>query len=86
MRGAVYTMEAGDSEKSMLKLGPLMTSKGVFRFSAQEWTGLDALHLLPGCQIYDGDEVVCSSLGIVKKTGDRHKREFAVGRHCHFME
>ena len=43
MRGAVYTMEAGDSEKSMLKLGPLMTSKGVFRFSAQEWTGLDAL-------------------------------------------
>ncbi len=43
MRGAVYTMEAGDSEKSMLKLGPLMTSKGVFRFGAQEWTGLDAL-------------------------------------------
>jgi hypothetical protein len=43
MRSAVYTMEAGDSEKSMLKLGPLMTSKGVFRFSAQEWTGLDAL-------------------------------------------
>jgi len=43
MRGAIYTMEAGDSEKSMLKLGPLMTSKGVFRFSAQEWTGLDAL-------------------------------------------
>ena len=43
IRAAVYTMEAGDSEKSMLKLGPLMTSKGVFRFSAQEWTGLDAL-------------------------------------------
>jgi hypothetical protein len=43
LRGALFTLEAGDSEKSMLKLGPLMTAKGVFRFSAQEWSGLDAL-------------------------------------------
>ncbi len=43
MRSAVYTMETGDREKTMLKLGPLMTGRGVFRFSAQEWTGLDAL-------------------------------------------
>ena len=43
LRSAMYTMELGDREKSMMKLGPLMTEDGVFRFSAQEWTGLDAL-------------------------------------------
>ncbi len=43
LRSAMYTMELGDREKSMMKLGPLMTENGVFRFSAQEWTGLDAL-------------------------------------------
>ncbi|MGA8169854.1 MAG: tetratricopeptide repeat protein [Methylocystis sp.] len=58
LRSAVYTMDAGDSEKSMLKLGPLMTAKGVFRFSAQEWTGLDALQN----QDYDEAERVFSLL------------------------
>jgi len=43
LRSAMYTMELGDREKIMIKLGPLMTEKGAFRFSAQEWTGLDAL-------------------------------------------
>jgi hypothetical protein len=36
LRSAIYTMELGDREKSMMKLGPLMTENGVFRFSAQE--------------------------------------------------
>ena len=36
-------MEAGGQREIELELGPLMTSKGVFRFSAQEWNGLDAL-------------------------------------------
>jgi hypothetical protein len=58
LRSAVYTMEAGDSEKSMLKLGPLMTAKGVFRFSAQEWSGLDAL----SSQDYDEAERVFNLL------------------------
>ncbi len=43
LRSAIYTMELGDRDKIMMKLGPLMTENGVFRFSAQEWTGLDAL-------------------------------------------
>ena len=58
LRSAVYALEAGDSEKSMLKLGPLMTSTGVFRFSAQEWTGLDAL----ASQDYDEAERVFNLL------------------------
>ena len=43
LRSAMYTMELGDREKTMMKLGPLMTENGAFRYSAQEWTGLDAL-------------------------------------------
>jgi hypothetical protein len=43
LRSAVYSIDAGDREKAMLKLAPLITTAGVFRFSAQEWTGLDAL-------------------------------------------
>ena len=43
LRGAMYTMELGNREKTMVKLGPLMTENGAFRYSAQEWTGLDAL-------------------------------------------
>jgi hypothetical protein len=43
LRSAMYTMELGDREKIMMKLGPLMTSNGAFRYSAQEWSGLDAL-------------------------------------------
>jgi hypothetical protein len=43
LRAALYEMEAGDRVKTEARLGPLMTSTGAFRFSAQEWTGLDAL-------------------------------------------
>jgi hypothetical protein len=43
LRSAVYAMAAGDREKTMLRLAPLITANGIFRFSAQEWTGLDAL-------------------------------------------
>ena len=43
LRSAMYTMEQGDREKTMVKLGPLMAENGAFRYSAQEWTGLDAL-------------------------------------------
>jgi hypothetical protein len=47
LRGAVYAIDVGDREKMMLKLAPLITAAGPFRFSAQEWTALDAL--------FDGD-------------------------------
>jgi hypothetical protein len=43
LRSALYTMELGDREKSMMKIGELMTENHAFRYSAQEWTGLDAL-------------------------------------------
>ncbi len=43
LRAALLIMEAGDREKLERALGPMMTSKGPFRFSAQEWNGLDAL-------------------------------------------
>ena len=43
LRGALLTADDADREKMMNKLGPLMTSDGAFRFTAQEWTGLDAL-------------------------------------------
>ncbi len=43
LRSALYSMSSGDREKTMLKLAPLITPSGVFRFSAQEWSGLDAL-------------------------------------------
>jgi hypothetical protein len=42
LRSAAYSIELGDREKTMMKLAPLMTSTGPFRFSAQEWSGLDA--------------------------------------------
>jgi hypothetical protein len=43
LRGAMLVMEGGDRQKAELRLGPLMTSTGPFRYSAQEWTALDAL-------------------------------------------
>ncbi len=43
LRSALFAIETGDREKMMMKLGPLITSNGPFRFSAQEWSGLDAL-------------------------------------------
>jgi hypothetical protein len=43
LRAALLVMEEGDRQKMELALGPLMTSTGPFRFSAQEWTALDAL-------------------------------------------
>lgn len=43
LRAALLVMDEGDREKMMRSLGPLMVSTGPFRYSAQEWTGLDAL-------------------------------------------
>jgi hypothetical protein len=43
LRAALLIMEGGDREKLERALGPMMTSDGAFRFSAQEWNGLDAL-------------------------------------------
>ncbi len=43
LRAALLILERGDREKLERALGPMMTSDGVFRFSAQEWNGLDAL-------------------------------------------
>ncbi len=43
LRAAIYVMEEGDRQKTELRLGPLMTSDGPFRFTAQEWNALDAL-------------------------------------------
>jgi hypothetical protein len=43
LRAALLLMESGDREKLEGALGPMMTADGAFRFSAQEWNGLDAL-------------------------------------------
>ena len=43
LRAALLVLENGDRDKLERALGPLMTSNGTFRFSAQEWNGLDAL-------------------------------------------
>jgi hypothetical protein len=43
LRAAMLVMADGDRQKLELRLGPLMTSTGPFRYSAQEWTALDAL-------------------------------------------
>ncbi|MFM8646649.1 MAG: hypothetical protein ACKOB7_02530, partial [Methylocystis sp.] len=43
LRASLLVMEGGDREKLERALGPLMTSDGAFKFSAQEWNGLDAL-------------------------------------------
>jgi hypothetical protein len=43
LRSVMYTMEQGDREKTMMKLGSLMTENHAFRYSAQEWNALDAL-------------------------------------------
>jgi hypothetical protein len=43
MRAALIVLESDDREKLERALGPLMLSTGAFRFSAQEWNGLDAL-------------------------------------------
>ncbi|PPD43563.1 MAG: hypothetical protein CTY15_09330 [Methylocystis sp.] len=43
LRAALLVLESGDREKFERALGPMMTSDGSFRFSAQEWNGLDAL-------------------------------------------
>lgn len=42
LRSALLAIETGDRERSMMKLAPLITANGAFRYSAQEWTGLDA--------------------------------------------
>jgi hypothetical protein len=43
LRAALMVLAGDDRQKLERALGPLMTSSGVFRFSAQEWNGLDAL-------------------------------------------
>lgn len=43
LRAALMVLEGDDRQKLERALGPLMTSDGAFRFSAQEWNGLDAL-------------------------------------------
>jgi hypothetical protein len=43
LRAALITLDDDDREKLERALGPLMVSTGAFRFSAQEWNGLDAL-------------------------------------------
>lgn len=43
LRASLLVMEGGDREKLERALGPLMTSDGAFKYSAQEWNGLDAL-------------------------------------------
>lgn len=43
LRAALIMIESGDREKAQQSLGPLITSSGPFRYSAQEWNGLDAL-------------------------------------------
>jgi hypothetical protein len=43
LRAALLALGDDDRQKAEFKLGPLMTANGVFRFSAQEWTALDAL-------------------------------------------
>jgi hypothetical protein len=43
LRAALIVLEGDDRQKLERALGPLMVSNGAFRFSAQEWNGLDAL-------------------------------------------
>ena len=43
LRAAIFALEGDDRQKIELRLGPLMTSTGPFRYSAQEWNALDAL-------------------------------------------
>ncbi len=43
LRAAIFALEGDDRQKIELRLGPLMTSDGPFRYSAQEWNALDAL-------------------------------------------
>lgn len=43
LRAALIVLEGDDRQKLETALGPLMLSDGPFRFSAQEWNGLDAL-------------------------------------------
>ncbi|QGM98631.1 tetratricopeptide repeat protein [Methylocystis parvus] len=43
LRAALIMLESDDRQKLERALGPLMISDGPFRFSAQEWNGLDAL-------------------------------------------
>jgi hypothetical protein len=43
LRAALIVLEGDDRQKLERALGPLMISDGPFRFSAQEWNGLDAL-------------------------------------------
>jgi hypothetical protein len=43
LRAALIVLDGDDRQKLERALGPLMTSDGAFRYSAQEWNGLDAL-------------------------------------------
>jgi hypothetical protein len=43
LRAALIVLNGDDRQKLEKALGPLMISNGAFRFSAQEWNGLDAL-------------------------------------------
>ena len=43
LRAALLVMAGSDRQQLELALGPLMTGDGAFRYSAQEWNGLDAL-------------------------------------------
>jgi hypothetical protein len=43
LRAALLALEEGDRQKMELRLGPLMTSSGPFRYTAQELIALDAL-------------------------------------------
>jgi hypothetical protein len=43
LRAALIVLDGDDRQKYERALGPLMLSTGAFRFSAQEWNGLDAL-------------------------------------------
>jgi hypothetical protein len=43
LRAALIVLDGDDRQKLERALGPLMVSNGAFRFSAQEWNGLDAL-------------------------------------------
>lgn len=43
LRAALISMDGDDREKSASTIAPLVTDNGAFRYSAQEWSGLDAL-------------------------------------------
>jgi hypothetical protein len=43
LRAALIVLDGDDRQKLERALGPMMVSDGAFRFSAQEWNGLDAL-------------------------------------------